>query len=342
MSIFRYFFLRTEILVIVKNIKIKENQIPLPSEGAKGRTFGIRTNKSKYLIIKLLPIICFLLVFTLAAQTKTTYTYAVKNNDSLKLDVYAPEIIKSTDTLPALLWMHGGGFAGGARDNSAEQKLAKYAVQNGYIGVSISYRLMRKGEKTGFGCNCPKEDKIKTFKSAVEDYMDAALFVVANRNRLHLNSDKIIAGGSSAGAEGILNAVFMREHFIDDLVKYKSVKFAGVFSLAGAMLNANYITKDNTIPTVMFHGTDDNLVPYGTAPHHYCDIDKPGYIILDGSSTIIEKVDQFEESYYFYTVKGGKHEMSAVPFYDLDNVFDFFNQTILDDKTIQTKKIIKK
>lgn len=262
--------------------------------------------------------------------------------DTLKLDVYTPKNIQSTDSLPVLLWMHGGGFAGGTRDNPAEQKLAEYAAQNGYVGISISYRLLRKGKPTGFGCNCPKEDKLNTFKYAVQDYMDAALFVVNNKEELHVDTDKIIAGGSSAGAEGILNAVFMREHFMENLDKYKSVQFAGVFSLAGAVVNANYITKENAVPTVLFHGTDDNLVPYATAPHHYCDTDKPGYIILDGSATIVEKLKNLEEPYYFYAVKGGKHEMSGVPFYELGNVFEFFKQTVLEDKIVQIKKIIKK
>ncbi|MET2984587.1 alpha/beta hydrolase [Aureibaculum conchae] len=291
---------------------------------------------------EIISIISFLTVITITAQTKTTHSYAIKGNDTLKLDVYTPKNIETTDTLPTLLWMHGGGFAGGTRDNPAEQKLAEYATQHGFIGISISYRLLRKGKATGFGCNCPKEEKLSTFKNAVEDYMDAALYVVNNKEKLHVNSDKIIAGGSSAGAEGILNAVFMREHFINNLEKYKSVKFAGVFSLAGAMVNANYITKENAIPTVLFHGTDDNLVPYGTAPHHYCSPEKPGYLILDGSATIVEKLNELDESYYFYSVMGGKHEMSGVPFYDLDNVFEFFDQTILNDKIVQTKKIIKK
>ena len=291
---------------------------------------------------KLTTLLIFLLLATVNAQTKTTYTYAIKGKDTLQLDVYQPENSVTTATLPTLLWMHGGGFGGGARDDEREQTLAEYAANNGFVGISISYRLMRKGEPTGFGCNCPKEEKLSTFKAAAEDYMDAALFVINNAKKLNINTNKIIAGGSSAGAEGILNAVYMREYFIENLEKYKTVQFAGVFSLAGAIVNANYITKENAIPTVLFHGTDDNLVPFGAASHHYCDVDKPGYLVLEGSSIIAEKLREMETSYYFYVKKGGKHEMAGVPLYDLDNVFNFFKQTVLDDKTIQIKKINNK
>lgn len=134
----------------------------------------------------------------------------------------------------------------------------------------------------------------------------------------------------------------MREHFIGNPEKYKDVKFAGVFSLAGAMVNANYITEKNALPSVFFHGTADTLVPYATAPHHYCKPEDPGYIILDGAATIVEKLDALGTSYYFYTVQGGKHEMSGVPFYDLEHVFSFLEQAIGKDKVIQQKIFVNK
>jgi len=283
---------------------------------------------------------CLLLfVLQLSAQTKTTYTYSIKGKDTLKLDVYTPENIKSGDKLPTLLWMHGGGFSGGSRDYKDDAQLCQYAAQNGYIGISISYRLLRKGTKTGFGCDCPKEEKLNVFKQAAIDYLDAAAFVVNNAEELQIDSNFIIAGGSSAGAEGTLNAVFMREHFTDDLEKYKDVKFSGMFSCAGAVVNANYITKENAIPSVFYHGTEDNLVPFANAPHHYCNPEKPGFLYLDGAKVIVEKLETLETSYYFNIVKGGKHEISAIPFEELNMVFNFFERTILNNEVIQTKII---
>ncbi|HMC02006.1 MAG TPA: hypothetical protein VKN14_13295, partial [Flavobacteriaceae bacterium] len=250
-----------------------------------------------------------------------------------------PENIKSGDKLPTLLWMHGGGFAVGSRDYKDDAQLCQYAAQNGYIGISISYRLLRKGTKTGFGCDCPKEEKLNVFKQAAIDYLDAAAFVVNNAEELQIDSNFIIAGGSSAGAEGTLNAVFMREHFTDDLEKYKDVKFSGMFSCAGAVVNANYITKENAIPSVFYHGTEDNLVPFANAPHHYCNPEKPGFLYLDGAKVIVEKLETLETSFYFNIVKGGKHEISAIPFEELNMVFNFFERTILNNEVIQTKII---
>lgn len=272
-------------------------------------------------------------------STKRTYTYAIKGLDTLKMDVYTPDVINPADSLglPVLLWMHGGGFVSGYRDFPSEVKLAQYAAQNGYLGISISYRLTRKGTKTGFGCECPREEKRQTFKMAAKDYLDAARYVIKNHRYLKADVTKIIAGGSSAGAEAILNAVFMKEFFMEDTKQYRDVKFAGVFSLSGAMINANFITEKNAIPMVLFHGTHDKLVPFNSGSHHKCKPSKPGYFILDGSAVIVQKLKKINTSYYFNAVKGAGHEVALIPFNQLDDVFEFFRRTIIQKEFVQTK-----
>lgn len=291
-------------------------------------------------------IILYLLVIiscTAFSQVKmTTYTYAIKGKDTLKMDVYTPKTMKPSDSVPVMLWMHGGGFVGGDRAYPSEIKLAQLAAENGYLGVFISYRLSRKGQATGFGCDCPKSEKLLTFKNAAIDFLDAAKFIIQNKTLLQADTTRLIAGGSSAGAEGMLNAVYMREYFVDDLKPYKDVKFAGVFSLAGAMVNADYITMTNALPSAFFHGTDDNLVPFGSAPHHLCAPTRVGYLMLDGSATIVERLKKLDKPYYLYKVLGGKHELSSIPFDHLDDVFTFFAQTVFNREVIQTTKIVTK
>ena len=290
-------------------------------------------------------IIYILLLFTTTVHSQvelTTYTYAIKGLDTLKMDVYRANNIERTEALPVLLWMHGGGFSSGNKNSPHEIMLGEKAAENGFVGISISYRLTRKNQPNGFGCDTPRSEKLATFKSAALDFLDAAKFIQDNQNLFGADASKIIAGGSSAGAEGMLNAVYMREYFIEDLKKYKDVKFAGIFSLAGAMVNADYITKNNALPSVFFHGTEDNLVPFSSSSHHKCKPEKKGYLILDGSEIIVDKLLQLEMPYYFHKVIGGKHELSAIPFDHLDEVFKFFNQTILQNEIIQTVKIVKK
>jgi acetyl esterase/lipase len=293
--------------------------------------------------MRYLFLFCILIISgVLFAQNKSTFIYSIKGADTLRMDVYSPSNLDRNDSLPVLLWMHGGGFAGGSRDNGDEVKLAKYATNHGYIGISISYRLTRKGTESGFGCDCPAKDKIETFRGATIDFLDAAQFVIENNRKLKVNANKIIAGGSSAGAEAVLSAVYMKDYYVTDKSKYQDIHFAGLLSLAGAMVDPSYISLRTAVPTVLFHGSEDNLVPFAKGAHHQCSNSQPGFLILYGSEVISTKLRTLGKSFYFNEVKGGKHEISGIPFVQLDEIFKFFNSTIFQKEIIQTKRIIDK
>ncbi|MDT0648015.1 alpha/beta hydrolase [Zunongwangia sp. F260] len=264
-------------------------------------------------------------------QEPVTKTYTSKDGEDLKLDLYQP-VKDNLEKRPLIVFMHGGGFSGGTRKSESEVKFAQAAAAKGYVAVSISYRLTRKGKS--FNCDFAADGKIETFKMAAEDFLDAVKFLIDNKEEFGIDPSKIIVGGSSAGAEAVLNAVYNKSLLFEE-TEYKDIKFAGVFSLAGALLDARYITRENAVPAIFFHGTQDKVVPYVTAPHHYCDKSKPGYLILDGSKTIAEKLKELDVSYALYSVEGGGHGVSRMPFEDLPEVFEFFKRMFLEESEIQ-------
>ena len=134
----------------------------------------------------------------------------------------------------------------------------------------------------------------------------------------------------------------MKDYFIEDTSNYDHIIYAGLISLAGALVDADYIIESNAIPTVMFHGTKDQLVPFATAAHHYCSKEQKGYLVLNGSETIAMQLDNLQTSYYFHKVVGGGHDIANIPFDQLDRVFEFLNRTVLNSELIQTKKTIFK
>lgn len=286
---------------------------------------------------KLLTINVLFLNSILFGQIKETHIYSIKDAEELKLDIYYPENIHNQTNIPAIVWMHGGGFAGGSRDASEEVKFCKEITNRNYIAVSISYRLTRKNTKEGFGCDCPKEVKLETFKKASEDYLDAVQFLINNKEKFKIDSKKIIAGGSSAGAEGILNAIFMKEKWFKN--KYDDVEFAGFISLAGAAVEEIEINDSNSIPALFFHGVKDDVVPFETAPHHFCKENQAGFIILKGSKAIVDEYKNLEKSYFLYTDSKGKHEVSGIPFNYLDEILEFLNLTIINGK-YQIREIV--
>ncbi|MEG9327523.1 alpha/beta hydrolase [Salinimicrobium catena] len=271
-----------------------------------------------------------------SVQEAKTVVYATKAGEELVIDLYQPK--NSEGKTPLIIFMHGGGFSGGSPKNPQEVKFAKIAAARGYSVGLISYRLTRKGES--FGCDFEAEGKIETFRAAAEDFMDSAGFMHKNAEKFGIDKEKIIVGGSSAGAEAVLNAVYNPDLMFKDAEKYSDLKFSAVISLAGALVDVRYLTEENAVPGIFFHGTDDNLVPYATAPHHYCENNKPGYLILDGSKTIVEKLEELDTSYLFYTFKGARHEISGMPFDHLPQVFEFLKKVLFNKTTVQSKIIL--
>ncbi|MCX2838016.1 alpha/beta hydrolase [Salinimicrobium sp. MT39] len=287
---------------------------------------------------------CFLFIYCLCpAQERfldnifevdpaITETYATKDGEALKLDIYTPKN-DTARSRPLIVFMHGGGFSGGSRTHEDLVKFSQQASRKGYVAVQISYRLTRKGQS--FGCDYEASGKIETFQKAAEDFMDAVQFLVTNADKYRIDPQQIIVGGSSAGAEAVLNAVYNPQLMLSEPNKYQDIDIDGVFSLAGAVVDARYLTSKNAVPGVFFHGTKDNLVPYATAPHHLCEPGAPGYLMLDGSKTIVQKLKELNTSYLLYSFEGGKHEHSGVPFNELDNVFDFFQRVFLNNEQLQ-------
>lgn len=269
-----------------------------------------------------------------AVQKVQTKIYASKAGEDLIIDLYRPKNRSSGNT-PLIIFMHGGGFSGGSPKNPQEVKFAKIAASKGYAVGLISYRLTRKGQS--FGCDYEAKGKISTFQAAAEDFMDAVSFMKNNSEKFNIDPKKIIVGGSSAGAEAVLNAVYNPHLMFENEEKYKDIQFSAVFSLAGALVDVRYLTEDNAVPGIFFHGTADNLVPYGTAAHHYCEKDRPGYLILDGSATIVERLEKFNTPYLFYTFKDARHEISGMPFDHLPQVFLFLKEVVFNHNNIQSK-----
>jgi acetyl esterase/lipase len=234
--------------------------------------------------------------------------------------------------------VHGGGFSGGERNSEGIKTFCKQMAGYGYVVASISYRLTRKGEKTAFGCDCPANDKLNTFQAAVEDLQDATFFLVENREQFGIDPQKMILAGSSAGAETVLNTAYQPPYCYG--LDSGPVSFAGVISMAGAIPDTMVIYDESAVPSLLFHGTDDNLVPYATAPHHYCDKDAPGYLILHGSFTIAQKLDQLQVPYWLHTTCGAAHEMAGLPMTEYFNEIVEFCYDYIIKKTGEIRKTI--
>lgn len=268
-----------------------------------------------------------------------TLTYATKEGEDLELDIYLPQTDAELERA-TLIFVHGGGFSSGQRDQQNIQEFCTRIANYGYVVASISYRLTRKDKPNGFGCDCPANDKLNTFHAAIEDIQDATFFLIENRHQFAINPQKIILAGSSAGAESVLNTAYQPPYCYG--LDSGPVSFAGVIGMSGAIPDTTVLYDESTVPSLLFHGTDDSLVPYTSAPHHYCDKDNEGYIILHGSYSIAEKLSKLNTPYWLHTSCGAGHEIHSKPLDDyLDVITDFCYTYIIQEKGEERHTIIE-
>lgn len=268
-----------------------------------------------------------------------TFTYAYKDGKSLDMDVYSPMNDKVAKR-PLIFYVHGGGFAAGTRNDLGIQAFCKRLARHGYVVSSISYRLTRQGTETGFGCDCPAVDKRNTFNKAVEDLQDATFFMIKNRNKMGIDPQTIILSGSSAGAETALNTAYQPPYCYG--LDSGPVSYAGVISMAGAIPDTARIFKESAVPSLLFHGTCDNLVPYATAPHRHCKQGQPGYLVLHGGYTIAEKLRKIGTPYWLYTFCNASHEIASKPMTaNFNEIIDFCYTFIIKKGTEQRNTVMK-
>lgn len=268
-----------------------------------------------------------------------TYTYAFKDNQSLDMDIFTPALDNQVNR-PLILYMHGGGFSGGARNEPGIHEFCKRLARHGYVAVTMSYRLTRAGTATGFGCDCPAVDKLNTFYEAVEDIQDATFFLIKNRDKFGIDPHLIILSGSSAGAEAVLNAAYQPPSCYG--LESGPVSYAGVISMAGAIPDTSRIYEESAIPSLLFHGTCDDLVPYASESHHYCKPDQPGYLVLHGAYTIAQKLKTTNTPYWLYTFCNAAHEIAGSPMTNnFNDIIDFCYSFVLN-KNAEQRVTVKK
>ena len=218
---------------------------------------------------KTLTLIAFIFVAvnTLSAQPDT-YMFEKRDTCDLFLDIYNPAEGSRTTykdkEKPTILFMFGGGFIRGTRNDESYLPWFKAMTEDGYRIISIDYRLGLKGSNKVGVAQVNVLDK--AIHMGVEDLFSATRFICDNAETLGINPSNIVIAGSSAGAIIAMQA----EYEICNKTSWTEVlpegfRYAGVMSFSGAILSreGKVDYKVHTpAPTLMLHGTADELVPY--------------------------------------------------------------------------------
>jgi acetyl esterase/lipase len=124
-------------------------------------------------------------------QITPNITYVTANNYESKLDLY--ERRDATSPQATLIYIHGGGWTGGNKEGSLSSLLPW--LEMGWNVVNVEYRLAR----------------VSTAPAAVEDSLCALRWVAANADRHHIDTNRIVTSGNSAGGHLALTTAMIPE-----------------------------------------------------------------------------------------------------------------------------------
>jgi hypothetical protein len=266
---------------------------------------------------------------------KRSFVYAIKDTNSLGLDIYTLKGADSANPKPCIIFAFGGAFVTGRRDDSIYNKYFNTLVENNWIVISISYRLGLRGVRH------VSKFKIKPFRNAVnmavDDMYDATNWIIHHASSFGIDTSKILLSGSSSGAITALTADFERNNEYVEAAKLPpGFQYAGMITFSGALLSfkGSLRYKERPAPKLMFHGTADQIVPYKKIRF----LNRGFY----GSSWIAKISKEKKYPYYLYSEVGMGHEVSYLPLiYNLPVVLDFLNKFILMEKPFEIDMSIR-
>lgn len=216
-------------------------------------------------------------------------TYLTANNWDAKLDVYVPR--ESRESLPTLIYIHGGGWVQGAKESSALSVLPY--LELGWAVVNVEYRLAR----------------VSLAPAAVEDCRCALRWVIKNAKEYGFDPSRLVVTGHSAGghlslttgtvpasagldrqcpgSEDLKVAAVINWYGITDVVdlldgpNQQSYAVAWLGSLSDREAVARRVSpltyvRSGLPPVLTIHGDADPVVPYSHALRLKAALDQAG------------------------------------------------------------------
>ncbi len=158
-----------------------------------------------------------------------TYGTAINFNgriDTLRMDIYEPDCGNTSLTLkkPLMIWIHGGAFLAGSKNEASISNLCKQFAKRGYITASIDYRLGFVSDDAAWNCNFPNyscifagdsAEWIRAWYRGVQDAKGALRYLVNRSSQFKIDVNNIFVAGESAGSlislgVGLLDTIIER------------------------------------------------------------------------------------------------------------------------------------
>lgn len=263
-------------------------------------------------------------------QSVKSFQYAEKDGQALYLDYYEPSEV--TDSTICVFYVFGGGFLSGQRNGDFEKSYFAQLVDEGFMVVSIDYRLGLIGAKNlGLTNYKPVQEAIYM---ATEDAISALAFILDNAE-MKVNPNLIVMIGSSAGAITVLQTDYaLCNGFLNAGILPDDFRIAGVVSYAGAIFSQEgkvQYRNHKPAPTMMFHGTNDKLVNYKQL--------KLFRVGMFGTDKLVPRFDKYELPYYVRRYKDYGHSVAVLCPNTIEELKWFCDHYVVNQELLQVDEL---
>jgi acetyl esterase/lipase len=240
-------------------------------------------------------------------------------SQTLLCDIYEP-VGDNVSNRAAVIVAHGGFFLSGSKTGNDVVPICQRLAKMGYVAISIEYRL---GVTFLADLSGPMTEAVMR---GVQDGKAAVRFlrktVAVDGNPYNIDANEIYIAGSSAGGYIALHMAYLDD--MAELPAFVNTSNPGltgelegnsgnpgypsdvkaIVNICGAIGDTAWIQAGDE-PALLFHGTDDQTVPYGSAMQYAFGISP--VVEVDGSSSINEKMNQVGLEHCFEIYEGQDH-----------------------------------
>jgi len=194
----------------------------------------------------------------------------------LMLDVYEP----ANDTEKrrhAVLFVHGGGFVTGTRDQGYPPVICTLLAKHGYVCFSIDYRLYPSGKERG--------TYYEAAPKVAKELDLARKWILERTEQFGIDPAKLAISGGSAGGMASIEAC-------------KIYNYSAFACLWGTHKGSS--PSEDFPPTILIHGTADQLVDYEHCEKFYAQMMEKKLIcqlvtLKDAPHTPMKRLSEFAE-----------------------------------------------
>lgn len=257
--------------------------------------------------------------FVEGVNYKKNVVYKSVNGKNIIMDIFYPDADKMQEKNPWMVYVHGGGWAGGDKEaifKTAFLGTLQKLIANGVVCATIDYRLAKS--------------PVTTYESAV-DCKDAGKFLLKNAALYNLDEENYgIWGGSAGGHLCLVTALAPDSSFQGDAAladihpEYKCVaSFYPLTSCLNPDLRPGSIFEDGSLFTRLLGGTVEEKPELARllSPSEFLDENSPSILLLHGdkdptlpiinSQYLLALATEKNADVELLTVKNAKHSFGG-------------------------------